>query len=338
LFTPPVEGLQDYIPRGTKELSSVAEASDARVSIFTGGTGTLAIAGPTFDGGNFFVLSRDGSQIQIPADDIADAKIKLTLFKISPSLLEYKKHTYHVPGNLQVVQGMDDSADSKNLRFTASNEIRVFVNGVELAESNYDRTVNDVITFTPAIYETNNVIDVLVYTDLSSVASVSEKIEVDFRYLTPTVAEDRNFLVSNCWGDVRRVSVEGIEKELLFCTNTSVFVKDFRYGFYSASITFSGTTYQISTEGILFLLGKPPYAANDREMYAYFNSEKLEDAILEYSQDINTGLIEVRVSESDITQITRALIPTQKTELILEESTEIVSQTNFKHQYILGPV
>ena len=338
LFTPPVEGLQDYIPRGSKTASVIETSEDSRVSIFSGGNGSLAIAALKFASGIYSVISKTGSEIQIPIEDLSDIKLKLTLFKISPSLLEYKKYTYHVAGNLQVVQGMDDSADSKNLRFTSSNEIRVFVNGIEMSSTSYDRSVNDIITFTPAIFETNNVVDILVYTDISAVASVSEKVDVEFRHLTPTVDEDRSFLINNCWGDVRRISVYGDEKALLFCTNTSVFVKDFRYGFHSASLSLSGVNYQLSTSELLFLIGKPPYTAYDRELYAYLNCEKLEDTILEYSQDINTGLIELSVSESDITQITRALIPTQKAELILEESTEIVSQTNFKHQYILGPV
>jgi hypothetical protein len=282
-----------------------------------------------------FVLETNPNTVQLPSTITAN----LVLFKISPNLLQFKPYSYQVSGSVQVIRGIDDSLNANSLRFNSTNNVRVFINGVELDSSQYDRSVDDQITFTPAIYETNNVIDILVYNDLSSSISTSEIVKLKFDVLNSSDQTDLSFLTANSWGDSCSVKYKD-ERFLLHCCDISKLTPDFSYGISYLEISNGTTTKNVLPSEFGLLLGSSPYTSHDKELYSFLRGSNLLNGItvLYYGQDESTGLTEIRVVESVLTQLTRPLIPSRNVDLTSVESSTLVSQNKLNHQYVLGPV
>ena len=350
LFTPPVAGLQDYIPRGTVAVASPTLTVDPDISMATaGGSGMLTMAllkrnalpnsmhnFSVLDfSGNEFVIELDPDSVLLPSS----LTVQLKLFKISPNLLQFKRYTYLSSGIVQLIQGADDSPEANNLRFGSSNKLRVFINGVELTASQYDRTVDDQITFTPAIVDTNNVVDIIVYNDLSATGD-SELINLEFKVLSQAVTKDYAFLSACCWGDSEAVnSTKGV-KYLLHCIDLSLLTQDTSYGVSVLEISNGSETRIIKPSEALFLLGKSPFSVQDKELFAYLSGDALMDGttLLSFSQNLTTGVYELTTKQSATTQLARPLTPT----VMIKHTgvTTVVSKVatqNIQHSYILGP-
>jgi len=281
LFTPPVSGLQDYIQRGTVINPALVLPTDPSVSLNTsGGAGMLSMAilkrtadTPSIGSHQFSILDPTGSQIIVDTqvDAVAlpqNVKILLNIFPISPSVLQSTLYTYLKTGEVNVISGADNSPDANTLRFDATNNISVYSNGIELSPSAYIVSIPDQsITFTPTIYEQNNVIEIIVYNDLAANVSQSSIIALEFDTLNPSVngvsfpfISDVAFLNECAWGDYYAANIPGVGiRYLMHCTNLSTLLKDISYGIDSITVItgspiaatsmVDGTTYTISTLG-----------------------------------------------------------------------------------------
>jgi hypothetical protein len=277
LVTPPVSGLQDYIPRGTVLSSSPVITPTPNVSLNTGGgSGMLSMAiltktdhPATHD---YSVLGTNGQPIFINvgvSNNVTMAqnvKIVLNIFPISASVLQSTTYTYLKTGEVQVINGPDDSPDSIVLRFSASNNIRVYTNGVELSPSAYIISVpNQSITFTPAIYESNNVVNIIVYNDIVANVSTANIVTLEFDVLDPMInlpppyVSDLTFLEACAWGNFNAVNIQGNERYLMHCTDLSALSKDVSYGVESIQVVI-GTpipagSFVIGTSYTIYYLG-----------------------------------------------------------------------------------
>ena len=347
LFTPPIAGLQDYIPRGTSLPSSVLSEDDELISLFTGGgSGMLTMALPTKSTAldhTFEVLDSSGNVFAL--DDTPEltsvspkVSANMILYKISPDLLQFKRYSYIVSGVVQVVRGIDDSPNANSLKFSSSNRVRVFINGVELDASNFDRSVDDLITFTPAIYESNNVVDVIVYNNISS-SSGLESIKLQFRPLSTTVSAELALLCANAWGDSKGVTIDGTDRYLMHCSDLSELSTDFSYGVSAVEVTTATETRVVSPSEVALLFGISPFLTQDKDLYSYLGGPSLIDSsnVLSYGQNQNSGITELSVKDSILTHLARPLAPFGITKIGSVSSGTVVSQQTKKHQYILGP-
>jgi len=330
LFTPPVTGLQDFIPRGTVLPTITALTSDPLVALSTG-MGMLTMAVLTkraitatthvftaqvmtqnaVRAGNFIIgvtytIASVGSTIftaiGAPNNNVGtiftatgagtgtgtastytlivdsepntfplaqNVKLFMNIFPISPSVLQSTTYTYVVSGAVTVIGGPDNSPSASTLRFSASNKISVYVNGVQADPSTYLISVSaQNITFTPSIYESNNVINVIVYNDLTANVTATSLIPLEFDVLDPTATTAQAGLTSpnallsgNAWGNYSAVSFpDGTTNYLLHCTDLSAVVKDSSYGVKNVQVLIGantvdagnfvvGTEYQILSVG-----------------------------------------------------------------------------------------
>ena len=349
LFTPPIAGLQDYLQRGTSLTAAVASEDEEDISLFTGGgSGMLTMALPTrtelgtthtFEvldaSGSTFVLDTEPDSITLPTNVSAN----LILYKISPDLLQFKRYTYLVSGYVQVIQGPDDSPNKNNLKFTASNNVRVFINGVELDSNNYDRSTADMITFTPAIYESNNVVDVIVYNNLSSSSNL-ESIKLQFNVLNTSVSTELALLCADAWGDTKGVTIEGKNRYLLHCTDLSELSPDFSYGVSSVEVTSAAETRVVKASEVYLLLGHSPFTTFDKELFSYVGGSTLINSsnVLAYGQNQDTGSTDLTIKESVLTNVARALVPFGITKIESVTDDTLVVENKIKRQYILGPI
>jgi len=273
LFTPPVSGLQDYVPRGTVIPVINAGISDPDASLNVGsGLGMLTAACLTrnqigIENHNFSILDSNNLPFYFSTESDAThlglgIKVYLNLFQITPSLIQSKTYNYLVSGAIQIIRGPDNSPNSSSLMFNESNSIAVFSNGIKLDPSQYDRTTTkNQITLTPALYESNNVISVVVYNDLTaSIGTINNLTSLKFEVLDPIAARDAAFLSSSVWGDHEAVTIPNTgTRYLLSCTDLSKLTKDADYGIASiqcvanytkeAGLLEIGKTYMIASIG-----------------------------------------------------------------------------------------
>lgn len=356
LFTPIVPGLADYVPRGTPEFPAPTITDPVNISLFTAnGSGMLTLMAVkrrtdgadhvwwvTDSDSNSFDLEVHPSSYELPVD----LELKLAVFEITPQLLQYKRYTYVVPGAVQVVSGADDSPEGRNLRFTVDNQLRVFANGVQLDPSAYDRTVDDQVTFTPAIFDTNNVIDVLVYDDIDTVISSTSLIKLSFVPLVPTVENDLALRSICAWGDYGTVIPhDGNERVLLYCSNLAQLSVNKSYGvaqLEATSVINPSDTRHVSLNGYALLTARAPCAFQDKELHAYLSGEDLEtdDAVLNYRTSAATGELQLSVDSESLTQTYNPLKLGYKITQDLTASSQdgtALPAEELPPQYILGP-
>ena len=241
--------MQDYIPRGTVLATTPAVATDPNISLDTNAGGMLSMAVLTkteidTNTHDYSVLDVNSVPIiinsAVPNSTVLaqNVKILMNVFPISPSVMQYNEYTYLKSGVVQIVSGPDDSPNSSNLRFTVDNKISVYSNGIELAPTAYVVSVpNQDITFTPAIYESNNVVNVIVYNDLTANVSASSIISLEFDVLDPhsnlppPYVSQLAFLNTCAWGNYYAVNIPGIgTRYLMHCIDLSALSKDLSYG------------------------------------------------------------------------------------------------------------
>lgn len=356
LFTPPVSGLQDYIQRGTVIPAATAPIVDPSISLSTGdGAGMLTIAiltRTTLGGGThaFSALDTAGNPIfiDIELDSVLLAqgtKVFLNIFPISPNLLQSKTYTYLMSGTVQVIRGPDNSPNSSNLRFTLSNQVNVFINGVLLDPSAYALDeVNQQITMTPAIFESNNVVNIIVYNDLTSSIDNSKVISLEFDVLVPTVSADLTFL-SNCsWGNYDAVNIPNLGvRYLLHCTDLSALVKDTNYGVKDVTISSPTLTTPatVRNDEFLMLLARSPFGFQDKELNAYLSGASFDSSFsLIYHQDQTTGVYSLSVPQSQLSQMLTSMVPSVPIDSSLftvSAAGAVTAVSALTHKYIIGP-
>lgn len=371
LFTPIVPGLSDYIPRGTVINPAPQLVVPNPITVFTAsGTGIIALSGVQRSststpivgypaGHTEFSIKKDdipGTKIVIENAPIATinpqtSSIRAVLFEISSELLTSSKYTYVIAGPASIVSGQDNSPESKNLRFTEANKIVVYANGIELiyedtpsGRKDYDRRVDNQITFTPTIYDSNNVIEVFVYKDISVAIGNSKQVVLEFNSLVPTIVDSAALRELDCWGNYSSVKINSIERFTLFCTDLSQLNINKSYGLAYFEVTsIDSTIHRVKSSEVFILLGKEPFAFRDKELYAYLSGTSLVDlqSILTYKQSAASGELLLSVDETSITQVFNPLILTNPIETlnsITTVSTSLPGSENLNQKYILGPV
>lgn len=361
LFTPIVPGLSDYIPRGTVINPAPQLVVPNPITVFTAsGTGIIALSGVQrsststpivgYPSGHteFSIKNESGTKIVLENVPIATidpqtSSIRAVLFEISAELLTSSKYTYVISGPASIVSGQDNSPESKNLRFTEANKIVVYANGIELSNTAYDRSIDNQITFTPTIYDSNNVIEVFVYKDISVAIGNSKQVVLEFNSLVPTVIDSAALRELDCWGNYSSVKINSIERFTLFCTDLSQLNINKSYGLAYFEVTsIDSTIHKVKSSEVFILLGKEPFAFRDKELYAYLSGTSLVDlqSILTYKQSAASGELLLSVDETSITQVFNPLILTNPIETlnsITTVSTSLPGSENLNQKYILGP-
>lgn len=175
LFTPIVPGLSDFIPRGTNITQTAKQSKPNPITIFSADSdAVIAITGvrrTVVDGKTYFYAKDSKNEnfvLEVTGEYIEPhrSNIQMVLYEISPELLTTSKYTYIINGPVQFIDGRDNSPDGKNLRFNEFNNLVIYVNGVIIEESQYDKSINNQITFTPAIYSPGtNVVEIFISHD-----------------------------------------------------------------------------------------------------------------------------------------------------------------------------
>lgn len=354
LFTPIVPGLQDYVQRGTVTASAAAAAVLPAISIFTSALGVLAlsavhraVSGVTANfsitdiNGNNFIIDQTATTVSIPTA----GELDLSVYPLTPELLTYSQYTYVVLGTVSLLSGPDSSQAGLNLRFNSSNNVTIYANGIQLASSAFDRSVDNQITFTPSIVGSNNVIDIFVSNNKISNIDPVTIIKLKFTSLSTTIPAQLALRSDTCWGDYVGATINGVTRISLFCTDVTALSVNQPYGIFKLEATSSltGEVREVQHSDFFFLLGKEPFAFQDKELFAYVSGTNLIDnsAELNYTQSIATGALQLSTDSNSVTQIFNQIIPysnlTSVTPPTVALSTTAQGSEELVRLYIKGP-
>lgn len=356
LYPAPVVGLEDFTPRGTPAPIQPAQAVENPISLLTSSNGLLTLAllrrSVTNNVASFYVKDISGGDFTIEEqlDTVArpqTSTVRLTLFELIPELLDLRRYTYKISGIVQIVRGADDTQEGHNLRFTTEDSIRVFVNGILLPETAYDRSVVNQITFTPAVVDTNNIVEVIVYSDIDTIIDQADQVTIDFKPLRPEVEAEATLRQECCWGDYGSTSVNGVTRFLLFSSEITKLKADKSYGVASIEgiSSLTGETKEILETEVCLMIGKRPFSFSDKELQAFVSGVDMitEDIILTYTRGKITGEFELSVDETSVTQVFNQIVPTASSKITIESTVAAVS-TSPKHgveeinrKFIFGP-
>jgi hypothetical protein len=354
-LTEHVIGLSDWVQRGTivEEAAPVIKTVLASISSFSG-AGGLTVAGVRYqDADNariFFAKAADGSQFILEVGPVTSliptkSKLQAVLYELTPEVLVYRHYTYAFHTAAAILEGQDDSAAQASLRFTASNVIKVYVNGVELPSSAYDRSVDNKITLTPQIIDTNIIIDVFVYNDIRTAFDPSNAIVLEFKALRTDKAEDLSLRNACGWGNVAAIKDKDDNALLFFCTNIEELDNTKSYGVaYFNAVAANDTVMKIDPAELTILISSQPHAFNDKQLTRYLTgSSLLNNGVLSFKQSEATGIYELSVIEDLITkvfvpiEITSKLTDAELTNPLAQEVTPQSQSTATPVAYILGP-
>jgi hypothetical protein len=351
-LTPTVTGLDDWVQRGSSASSSGTSSTTSTASITDfGGSGGLTLACVKYaDNGTvrkFYAETVDGAQALLTVGStsavIPAVTVKATLYPLTPDVLVYRHYTYTSKTAISILEGPDDSTSQASLRFTSSNIIKIYVNGVPLSSSAYDRSVANKITLTPQLLSSNLIVDVFVYNDIKTAFDTSAAIELEFTALSATTAAGLSLRNTCGWGNVVSINA-GTPQILLSCTDLTGLDKNKSYGVaYFTAVDTAGVTVKLSGDGMKLLLSQAPHAFNDKLLTRYLScADLLNNGVLAFAQNTLTGTYELCVTEDLITKTFEQI--TINTKLTSAELTNTLASTVTKQAttaapvaYILGP-
>lgn len=350
LFTPPVSGLQDYVQRGTVADAAVSTVTPEIASllcgklVMTAGVLRRIVTGPSthafiFNDVNGIEHTAESLSISFPGPK--RTKFKLTLYEIADDLLRYRKYTFARSGMTQLIVGVDDSASPMTLNFTIDNYVRVFVNGVELNETQFNRDIDNQITLTPAVYDTSNVVEVFVYEDLTASYQAAPTVELVFDAIDSTNVSVSPLLAASAWGDHLAVTTaDGSTRYLLHCAEISRLSPDHSYGVLKMEMTDVHDVYhEIDPVEVVILMADVPYAYQDKQLYAYLSGVELinNTTSLAFIIDDSTGERVLTVEKTHVTDLFNPLAPVSPI-VAPDQTITVTTNTTLKRQFILGPV
>jgi hypothetical protein len=356
--TQPVSGLVDWEARGGTTSQTSIDTSVIDIPISSFNNYGLALAGPQYrDYGvgntirDFFIPCLDGTDFvfeTLTSSDVTtlNSSISFELFELSPEVLSYRHYTYTAKGSISVVEGTDNSSSQISLQFNNDNIIKIFVNGIELPLSRYDRSVLNRISFTPKLIESNLVVDVFIYNNIRTYATGSNTKTITFKSLNPSNTVDLITRNSCSWGDVAAVNINGTKKVLLFCNDLGVLDVTKTYAIskvYATASNLSLNTPNPSSLEILF--GDQPNSFNDKKTNVYVSGVSfLSSFVLSFKLDPSSGGFIPTVTNDLITNTINQVIIDHKltngglTNPLGQVKTTFSSvATAIQSSYILGP-
>lgn len=232
-ISPQSTGLTNWVPRGNNSFTN-APIPETLVSLN--------------DAQNILSIAIESSSI----DEFNQIYLDFEVRKSSnSSSIEY---FYNRPSNTQLISGQDDSSKKITLRFLESDSVTVYLNGVEIEASEYNRDIPGRLLFNSALTEDTNQIRVLVYQQTPP------------KYVRLTfIRNDSGSVITNpmsSWRNISKIStIPNKTFDVFSCTNLSHIELN-------SSLVLRGVLLEnlqtLVGEFGYWLLSDPPYSSFDR--------------------------------------------------------------------------
>jgi hypothetical protein len=109
------------------------------------------------------ILSGPHLALALSGDVPSGDRFNLAIELLAPENKTFSEFNYTRGQGVDYVSGPDNSALQSALRFSQTDDISVYINGVKLTPSAYDRTVNNRIKFNSKLVDEYNTIKVVVF-------------------------------------------------------------------------------------------------------------------------------------------------------------------------------
>lgn len=195
----------------------------------------------------------------------------------------YVEYFYNRPSNTVLISGQDDSSKRLALRFangTSADRVVVYLNGVELDSSAYDRSVTGRIVFKEALVDETNQIRILVYKqDVPTYVSIT--------FIRNDLYSYKSHAIS-AWGNVETVEYpSGKTFSIFTCTDVTPLAINSRLVLDSIR-----SLNEVLPKDVgYFVIADAPYSPYDRNLNNAINiGEMIADkAIIEYKKDMHNS-------------------------------------------------
>lgn len=306
----PVAGLEDWRARGTTSEYAPEIIPEKFI---------LLSNGPS----NEIVLAVKSSLAQ-------GSTITATFNVVKNRSTSFKEYTYTRLAPITQVNGLDDTPDKKLLRFSLTDEIRVFVNGIEKIES-VDWTRN-------ALTHTISFITTLVE-DSTIVITVAPQQAVTTKILIFT-KNTLGAFIDTAWGNVETIKIGGTsgqDYDVYTCPSVELDI-DINT---SLTLTSLNGTSNINLEDALFLLSNKPWSYIDRVFTYYGDCGKIMNNVADIKMTKIDNELQIQISEYGISDIFPQIICSSifaNEELEDSDKAGIDFLQTYNNQNILGPV
>lgn len=350
-LTTPETDLADRIPRGSTFEFTAAPADPVLVPMVTfPNTNGLTIAGPrrTVVGAQavYSILDTDGNLFELETRNIntlwpTTSRIDILVYEITAAVLSSQRYTFTFNSIAQLVEGIDDSKEARLMRFGPTDQLKVLVNGVELEDSQYDRSQDNVIRLTPGVVASEVTVEVYVFKDRLANVPADKLIRLTCKPLSTTIAEDLAFRQECAWGDVGRIQTNGIDRSLLYCTDTSGLEERKTYTVaYFEAFNSDGGSRQIDPDEIWLLLSDAPHSFVDKRLDEVIKGGALVQQKFSFTYDLSeaTGNLVPVTDASAVTLLQQRLAPRAEAR-VTPASTEGAERAYTKRAeaFIIGP-
>jgi len=196
----------------------------------------------------------------------------------------YVEYFYNRPSNTVLISGQDDSSKRLALRFvngSTPDKIVVYLNGVEMSASGYDRSVPGRIVFNQALVDETNQIRVLVYKQ-----DASSYLTLNFvRNDLSTVKQN----ASSSWGNVEKAAFGNVKHSVFTCTDVSMVPINSKLVLVDVSV--KSTNEVLPADSGYLVIADAPYSSYDRNLNNAISISKLigNATIVEYKKDVKNS-------------------------------------------------
>jgi hypothetical protein len=329
-FTQPASGLTDRVPRGSSRVNTLEPKVISQIGLTTfNGFNGLVIAAPrrapTLTQAVYSINDSTNALFQLEARGLSTlapalSAIIMLVYELTSSASALQHFTYTFNGVAQTVEGIDNSKEQRLLRFGPTDIIKVAVNGVELAPSQYDRTLNDSIKLTPSIIASELIVEIIVYQDRSTLIDEAKLIRLRFTHLSTNVPAQLAIRQSSAWGDVGRLTTpDGSDRSLLFCADLSKLTELKSYGIARfEAISAAGLSRIIDPKEIWLLLSNAPHSFIDKRADEIISGGKLVEQQFSFSFSLSeaSGLIEPVADATTVSKLLKRLTPSSEVSII----------------------
>jgi len=332
LASAPVDGVPDWISRfentNANQITSI-NSSEQNLYVTLASSSSLALS---------LAVKRQNPSINNNPSSFT-VSFATQQFEVST----FDEFTYFITSTFNSVSGPDTTSSKKVLRFTSSDIVKVFLNGVELTEgtliNEYRLTYNGQngykVVFNTS-YSVSSTVKVIVYQNQNIVLS------------NPITFTRNTLLVSSLdnqtsWSNVSTIEYQNDIFDVYTCLDTLSLPANQILNVYPNGNHFSSNIVSPELSSFRFLLSYPPFSVIDRIYSAFISFDNLSDVDNHIRLYSNKGSITLEVSKSSVSYVSFAPllhVADDNLEWLSSATISITDDTSIipNNPYIIGPI
>lgn len=299
-----VVGLDDWRPRGTNTIITPEIQSEKFISVSSGSSNQITLASK---------------------DDITS--IDLIFNVVKSKATSFKEYTFNRLAPITQINGLDDTPEKKLLRFISTDNLKLFLNGIEIIEGT--DWIRDVPTQT-ILFSTT------ILNDASIVITVAPQQVITQKTLTFY----RNTIGGNTtsvWGNVNKIMFKAQTYYLYTCNSVELDID------VNTSLSLSSVVNS-TIANILILLGNKPWNITDRIFTYYGDCDKITNNVADIRMIKKDNKLSIEISEFGLTDafpviqipITDGLFTQEEYDIKNIDGVQFLD--TFTNKKIIGPV